>query len=227
LGHEVHVQYFAAARDLAGCAHEQLALPSSSVTVPELLQLLGERHARLAPYLGRMRVAINDELQSSSARVQAGDQVALLPPVAGGSALLYSALVREQPLSVDEAIAAVAHPSAGGIAIFLGVVRDHADQGAVAKLEYEAHPVIAKQEMERILGAITEARSGVRLYVSHRIGSLVVGEIAVVVAASAAHRAPAFEACREVIDRVKESVPIWKKEWSPDGAALWVNLEPA
>jgi molybdopterin synthase catalytic subunit/molybdopterin converting factor small subunit len=225
VAHEVQLQYFAAARDLAGCAEESLSLPAASVSIEELRALLAHKHARLAPYLARMLFAVNDELHAQAARVCAGDAVAVLPPVAGGSDAPFSYELRREPLSVDQAIAHVQHPGAGGISVFLGVVRDHAEQGAVAQLDYEAHPVLASRELERILVALAQEIPGTRLCVQHRLGSLAVGDIAVIVAASAAHRADAFRACRAAIDRIKESVPIWKKEWAPDGSALWVNLE--
>jgi molybdopterin synthase catalytic subunit len=225
VAHEVQLLYFAAARELTGCASERIALPSASVTVAELREYLAQRHARLAPLLERMCFAINDDLHAEHTHVRAGDEVAVLPPVAGGSDERVSFALRDEPLSLDRALAAVQHPSAGGIVIFLGVVRDHASQGAVARLDYEAHARLAERELERILTELATQHPGVRLTVQHRLGSLAVGDVAVIVAASAAHRGEAFSACRGAIDRVKESVPIWKKEWAPDGSALWVNLE--
>jgi MoaE-MoaD fusion protein len=242
----VTVSYFAAARDLAGCAEEQLALPAPAISAAELRTLLAARHVRLAPYLPRMRLALNDELRVAEVEIHAGDRVAVLPPVAGGSEPppvargselpLNTAssdpqcALRDAPLSVDEAIAAVAHSGAGGIALFLGVVRDHApraDAGRaeVARLDYEAHPVLALQELSRVLRELQLEHAGTRLCALHRVGQLAVGDIAVIVAASAAHRAQAFAACRAAIDRIKHSVPIWKKEWAADGSALWVNLD--
>lgn len=221
--HEVHVQYFAAARDLAGCAQETVALPGPSASLDELRAALAARHAQLAPYLARMRFAVNDELHPRDTEVKAGDEIAVLPPVAGGS---VACALFERPLSLDAALAAVQHPGAGALVLFLGTVRDHAEQGAVAKLDYEAHRSLAERELSRVLSELAGEFPGVRLCAHHRIGSLAVGDIAVVVAASAAHRAQAFEACRAAIDRIKETVPIWKKEWAPDGSALWVNLGP-
>ena len=221
--YEVEVQYFAAARDLAGCSHEHIALRTSEVSLAEFTQLLANRHPRLAPFLPRMRLALNDELHAVVATIRAHDRVAVLPPVAGGSDTLCE--LRDSPLSVDEAIAAVTHPGAGGIALFIGVVRDHAETGQVARLDYEAHERLAVQEMQRILRELVQEFPGVRLCALHRVGSLGIGEIAVIVAASAPHRAEAFAACRQAIDRIKASVPIWKKEWAQDGSALWVNLE--
>jgi molybdopterin synthase catalytic subunit len=221
--YEVSMHYYAAARELAGCQEEPLALPGPSVSLGVLRELLTARHASLGPHLPRMRFAINDEFCARDAEVRAGDAVSVLPPVAGGSDVQCALL--ETPLSLDAAVAAVRHPGAGGLVLFLGIVRDHAEKGAVSRLDYEAHTALAQREMLRVAHEVVSERPGVRLSVQHRVGSLAVGDIAVVVAASAAHRGEAFDACRAAIDRIKESVPIWKKEWAPDGSALWVNLE--
>jgi MoaE-MoaD fusion protein len=223
---DVQVHYFAAARDLAGCASQRISLPEPSVSLAQLSQLIAQLHPRLAPHLPRMRFAINDELHAQAPRVQAGDEVAVLPPVAGGSgASVIHCVLQAEPLSVDRAIAQVSHAGAGGIAVFLGVVRDHAEQGSVSRLDYEAHEKLAVREMSRILEEVTRELPETRISVQHRVGSLAVGDVAVVIAASAPHRGEAFAACRAAIDRIKQSVPIWKKEWAPDGTALWVNLE--
>jgi molybdopterin synthase catalytic subunit len=130
--------------------------------------------------------------------------------------------LQEKPLSVDEAIAHVSRPGAGGIAVFVGVVRDENDGRAVTKLEYSAYASMAKREMEAIATEIEKELDGVRVCALHRIGELVVGDAAVVCVASAPHRGEAFKACRLLIDRIKERVPIWKRETGPDGAA-WVG----
>lgn len=130
--------------------------------------------------------------------------------------------LRETALSLDEAVAHVAHPSAGGIATFLGVVRDHSEGRAVTRLEYSAYDAMAVREMQRIADEIAAEIGDVRLCALHRTGSLDVGDAAIVCAASAPHRDEAFRACRALIDRIKERVPIWKREIGPDGAA-WVG----
>ena len=130
--------------------------------------------------------------------------------------------IRSNPISVDECVEAVAHPSAGGTAVFIGTVRDESDARAVTLLEYEAYASMAEKEMVRISEEIEREVPGVRLAVLHRIGALAVGDLAVVCAASAPHRAEAFQACRLLIDRVKERVPIWKREHGPDGS-VWVD----
>jgi molybdopterin synthase catalytic subunit len=134
--------------------------------------------------------------------------------------------LRAVPLSVDEAIARVSHAGAGAICVFLGTVRDHNDGRAVVRLEYEAYAAMAGAEMRRIAGEIAGEIAGVRLAVVHRTGSLSVGELAVVCAASAPHRDEAYRACRALIDRVKARVPIWKREHGPDGA-YWVGWHDA
>jgi molybdopterin synthase catalytic subunit len=134
--------------------------------------------------------------------------------------------VLETPLSVAEATAAVAAPDVGGIDLFLGVVRDHNDGRAVTRLEYHAYVSMAEKEMQRIAEEIERELPGVRLAALHRVGSLSVGDLAVVCAAGAAHRGEAFTACRALIDRIKQRVPIWKREHGPDGP-YWVGWEDA
>ncbi len=233
----VQVRYFAAARELARCDSETVTLPGAEITAADLLALLALRHPSLAPYVGRLRVAINDELRYDSPIVRAGDVIDVMPPVAGGAPVVTGArwlelqegrgrvAVRGEPLSVDETIRVVSHPGAGGIAVFIGVVRDHADGKAVAQLDYEAHETLAEQELAKVAGEVLAQHAGARVCAVHRTGSLPVGEQAVVVAASAPHRAEAFAACRLLIELIKERVPIWKKEWGVDGAAGWVNLD--
>ena len=123
-------------------------------------------------------------------------------------------------------IASVKHAGAGAVCAFLGVVRDHDEGRSVVRLEYEAYPTMAVAEMKRIAGELAAETPGVRLAVVHRTGSLVVGDVAVVCAASAPHRGEAYRACRELIDRVKARVPIWKREHGPDGA-WWVGWQDA
>ena len=131
-----------------------------------------------------------------------------------------------QALSVERVIAAVSHPSAGGIDVFVGVVRDHNDGRAVSLLEYEAYATMAVAEMRRVADEIMAAMPGVRLAAVHRVGALVVGDAAVVCAASAVHRGEAFRACQALIDGIKGRAPIWKREHGPDGP-YWVGWADA
>jgi molybdopterin synthase catalytic subunit len=134
--------------------------------------------------------------------------------------------VRDTPLVVAEAVAAVSAPDVGGIDLFLGAVRNHNDGRAVTRLEYHAYVSMAEKEMQRIAEEIAREIPGVRLAALHRVGALAVGDLAVVCAAGAVHRAEAFAACRALIDRIKHRVPIWKREHGPDGP-YWVGWEDA
>lgn len=134
--------------------------------------------------------------------------------------------VRDDALRIEDVIARVARPSAGGIDVFVGCVRDDNEGRAVVLLEYEAYRPMALAEMQRIGEEIERAHEGVRVAASHRVGALRVGDLAVVCAASAPHRAEAFAACRALIDEIKHRVPIWKREHGPDGA-YWVDWQDA
>lgn len=130
--------------------------------------------------------------------------------------------VQEAPLSLDELARAVADPGAGAVCTFTGTVRDHSDAGIVTGLTYEAWHELAEQRLAELAGEILERWPVIRVAIVHRVGELSVGEASVIVAVSAAHRAEAFEACRHGIERLKEDVPIWKKEGLVSGDAHWV-----
>lgn len=134
--------------------------------------------------------------------------------------------IRDTALSVAEVIAAVSRPEAGGISVFVGTVRNDNLGRAVTLLEYQAYASMANKEMARIGAEISGEIAGVELAVLHRVGSLGIGEAAVVCAASAPHRGEAFTACRLLIDRIKARVPIWKREHGPSGP-YWVGWEDA
>ncbi|MEU2944066.1 molybdenum cofactor biosynthesis protein MoaE [Nocardiopsis alba] len=137
------------------------------------------------------------------------------------------AVVRDTPLSVDEVLAAVAHPRAGGTAVFIGTVRDHDHGRDVSALSYSAHPTVEarlREVMEKVLSNTSVAgRPVVRMAAAHRVGDLRIGDLAVVVAAAAEHREEAFAACRRLIDDLKAQVPIWKNQAFEDGATEWVG----
>jgi molybdopterin synthase catalytic subunit len=130
--------------------------------------------------------------------------------------------IRAEPLSVDEVRAAVADPTAGGIAIFIGAVRDHDHGRSVSALSYSAHPS-AVAELAKVAEKIAASHPVLAMAVVHRVGDLDIGDLAVVAAVSAAHRDVAFTACRELIDQVKATVPIWKHQSFTSGGSEWVN----
>ena len=130
--------------------------------------------------------------------------------------------VRESELSLDEVRAAVADPAAGGIALFAGAVRDSDHDRGVSGLSYSAHPS-AVDELRRVAEVIAEKYPVIGIAAVHRVGDLAIGDLAVVLAVSCAHRAEAFDACRDLIDILKASVPIWKHQRFDDGTAEWVG----
>ena len=130
--------------------------------------------------------------------------------------------VRESELSVDEVRAAVADPAAGGIALFAGAVRDTDHDRGVTGLSYSAHP-LATDELRRVAEVIAEKYPVIGIAAVHRVGDLAIGDLAVVLAVSCPHRAEAFDACRDLIDILKASVPIWKHQRFDDGTAEWVG----
>jgi molybdopterin synthase catalytic subunit/molybdopterin converting factor small subunit len=221
---KVSVHYYAAARELSGCESSTFEFVPDVVPQAELRSAVTDRFPSLAAFLERMRLAVNGDFVDASQPIHDGDRIDVLPPVAGGSPIVLCE-ISEQEISLDQVRIAVEHPGAGGICIFHGVVRDHADGKQVARLDYEAHETLAQKEMRRVLEGVAAEHSGVRIAAVHRVGKLDIGDVAVCVAASAAHRDDAFTACRKAIDRIKETVPFWKKEWGPDGGAHWVNLD--
>jgi molybdopterin synthase catalytic subunit len=217
---QLRVLYFAVFRERLGRDHETIELADGDVAA--LIAALEERHPPIRALRGRYRVAVNQAMVGPEERLADGDEIALIPPVAGGAS--HVRLLAE-PLSLDRCVAAVASPACGGIVTFTGLVRDHSHGERIVRLEYEAYPSMACAVMGRLCAAIEAASPGVRLAVEHRTGTLAVGDIAVVIAAAAPHRAEAFAACRALIDQLKDEVPIWKKEFGESGAE-WVGLGP-
>jgi molybdopterin synthase catalytic subunit len=141
-------------------------------------------------------------------------------PTRAGAVRLVA--LREQPLDVGEVTAAVSDPAAGGLAVFVGAVRDHDGGQAVSQLEYTAHPS-AEQRLAEVAAEVAAEFDVVAVAAVHRVGVLQIGDAAVVSAVSAAHRGTAFEASRALIDRLKERVPIWKHQLFVDGSEEWVG----
>ena len=210
---KIAVRYFAHLRERLRRESDSIELADGS-TVGDLLLLLGEREPLVAASRRSLQVAVNMEFMPAKTQLKDGDEVALIPPVAGGSALVR---LSRQPLQYDEVIAAVSGPGQGGIVLVAGLVRDHNDGKQVVRLDYEAYDEMAVRKMAEIAARIEAEQPGVRVAMVHRVGSLQIGDLAVILAASAPHRGEAFAACRAAIEALKVEVPIWKKEFSPDG----------
>ena len=222
MSNTITVLYFAAARERVGLPRESLELPPGA-RVTDVLRLLATRHPALAPLLPHLRVAVNQEFSSAEAEVPAGAELALIPPVAGGSGGLFR--VVDRPLRLEEVVEAVSGEAYGGLVTFSGSVRNQTRGRRVLRLEYEAYPPMAEKKLAEIGAEVAGKFNGTRLAIVHRVGMLMPGELAVVIAAAAPHRKEAFLGCEHAIERLKQDVPIWKKEFFEDGE-VWVGLGP-
>jgi molybdopterin synthase catalytic subunit len=191
-------------------------------TAHDVWRLLLDQHPAIAPFAGRLAVSVNFEICSLDAEIHDGDEIAFLPPVSGGAG---TCSLSDGPIDVGKVVARVSGPGMGGIVTFIGAVRNRARGRDIRHLEYESYPEMAEREMQRIADAAAERWPGTRVAIAHRAGHLEIGDLAVVIAAAAPHRAEAFEACRYAIDTLKETVPIWKKEVATDGE-YWVDDRP-
>lgn len=228
------VLLFAGLRQRAGRAELVVELDPPSPTVAELRRAIAARHPELGS-IDHCRFAIDQEFALEDQPVGPGVEIALIPPVSGGSGVALDpdpdawtgvrSRLSRAPISLAEVVAAVEHRDAGGIATFTGNVREASRGKRVLRLEYEAYAPMAVRVMDAIALAVEQEIPGARVAIAHRIGTLVVGESAVVIAASAAHRDEAFRACRETIERLKQDVPIWKKEIDDEGGE-WIGRGP-
>jgi molybdopterin synthase catalytic subunit len=212
---DVEVRLFAMLRERAGAGTRELRLPCGA-TVADALDRLAEQDAPLGELLARMPVAtaVNREYAAAARVLEAGDELAMIPPVSGGAqAGAIHADVIEEGLSADRLTALVADPRAGAIVVFQGVTRE------IAALEYEAYAEMAREQIESILRACVEDHGLCAAAAEHRVGRVALGEPSVIVAVSAPHRAEAFAGARAAIDEIKTQAPIWKRE--EDGG--WVG----
>lgn len=216
----VVVLYFAGARDAAGTGRETLA--AAPPTVGALRRALEEAHPRLARVLPRCRIAVDQDFAPDDAPLRDGAEVAIVPPVAGGAGRLFA--VVDRPLALAEVVDAVAAPGLGGVVTFTGAVRDETRGRRVLRLEYEAYREMAERKLAEI-GEALAREHGAEVAVVHRVGVLLPGDAAVVIACAAPHRTAAFRACEACIERLKRDVPIWKREVFEDGSE-WVGLGP-
>jgi molybdopterin synthase catalytic subunit len=214
----VRVKLFGSLREEAGAAELSVDL-AEGARVSALRAQLAEKLPILARLGERLAVSVNLEVAKLDRVLEENDEVAFLPPVAGG---VGRCSLSSAPLDEAAVTARVSGPDAGGVVTFVGQVRDHARGHAIQHLEYEAYPEMAEREMQKIADAAGERWPGTRVAIAHRTGRLEIGDLAVVIAAASPHRAQAFEACRFAIDTLKQTVPIWKKEVATDGA-YWVD----
>jgi molybdopterin synthase catalytic subunit len=219
----VTVLFFGVLKEMLGGESQLLDLPHGA-TVNAVLRHYSERLPKQPKLWPSLAVAVNQSYALGSCVLRDGDEVALLPPVSGGSSAPIVSLLRE-PIASASVVAAVKQGEDGAVVVFDGIVRNHTRGRRTLYLVYEAYEDMALRMMHELaLQAVAE--HGVRqVALVHRLGRLEVGETSVLIAVSSAHRAQAFEACRWLIDTLKKTVPIWKKEHFEDGA-VWADGEP-
>jgi molybdopterin synthase catalytic subunit len=205
----LQVKLFAMLKERAGRERIEVTLPEGA-TVGDLL---GE----LSDLVGAMpvRVAVNREYAEEESALRSGDELALIPPVSGGSDDVYAA-VSAEPLSLERVTRMVVRDGAGAVVTFQGITRE------VERLEYEAYEEMAAERIESILAGVHERHGLQAIAAEHRVGGVPLGEPSVIVAASAAHRPQAFDGAREAIDAIKAEAPIWKREVEGE-EARWVR----
>jgi molybdopterin synthase catalytic subunit len=233
----VHVVAFATAAEALGGAERHVELPPGA-SLGDLRQVLERDHPALAALWPRLALAVDGRLAPADVELADGVEVALLPPVSGGSggprragdetarmALVRVALV-DGPLDAARLAAAVSGPSRGAVVTFQGTVRDHHQGRPVARLDYTAYRPMAEAVLRRIVAELEAANRDLRAAVAHRLGEVPAGETSVVIAVASPHRADAFDAARQALERLKREVPIWKREHYADGGAAWREEEP-
>lgn len=225
---QVRVLYFALVRDRAGERQEELTLPDAA-TIQDLREHLGEIHPNLRELLPSTLFAINKEFAFPDERIQDGDEIAVFPPVSGGADPPTQDFFQltEEPLDLNALLAKLVTPTSGAACVFTGVVRGVTEREGgreTTELEYESFNAMAESKLQQIAEEIRERWPGVEsIAIVQRTGRLEPGAPAVMIACTSAHRDEGiFEAARYGIDRLKQIVPIWKKEISPDGE-VWVE----
>jgi molybdopterin converting factor subunit 1 len=228
----VHVKllFFATLKDIIGAREIQLDLPKGA-TVNDVWERLESNYPRLKPYRSIVLTSVNEEYVDRAALVSDGDEVALFPPVSGGSTspdAEIAELPREVYRITREAIDArslatlMLRGEAGAICIFEGVVRNNSKGKTTRYLEYEAYENMALKKMEEIGEFVRGAWEIDAIAIVHRLGHMDIGETSVAIIVTSAHRRASFDACEYAIDRLKKIVPIWKKEFFEDGE-VWIE----
>ena len=221
---KVAVRLFARYREAVGRDRIEIDLPEGG-TVETAWETVSRRFPALGQYRPFTLFALREDYVPPEHRLGEGDELCLFPPVSGGAGGPDWIEVTTDPLSERAVSEAVSDAGAGAIALFSGVVRDQTGGRRVKFLEYEAHTPMALAKMREIAALIrTRWPDVLRVAMIHRIGRLEIGESSVMIAVSSPHRRVAFEACHFAIDTLKETVPVWKKEYFEDGE-VWVGLQ--
>jgi molybdopterin synthase catalytic subunit len=217
----VRILFFGLLKDVAGKSSDSLELPEGA-SVRDVLEHYLMRVPKLQTAMASIAVAVNQQYASAETTLKSGDEVALLPPVSGGSG---KAAITRDAIRTADALARLKRGEDGAAVVFEGVVRNQTRGRAAIYLDYEAYEEMALDQLESLAHQALKEFAIRDVAIVHRLGRLEVGEISVLIVVASAHRAAAFDACRWVIDTLKRTVPIWKKEYFEDGA-VWADGEP-
>ncbi|MGC1373149.1 MAG: molybdopterin converting factor subunit 1 [Candidatus Sulfotelmatobacter sp.] len=222
----LRVLFFGILKDIAGRASDSLELPAGA-TVRDVLDRCVSRLPEIKNVMPSVAVAVNQQYAGSDTMLNDGDEVAFLPPVSGGlegPAPSHAWIVRQR-IDTGSILEGIKRGEDGAAVIFEGVVRNQTRGRKTLYLDYEAYEEMALQQMEGLAQQALQQFQIRDVALVHRLGRLEIGEISVLIVVASAHRAAAFDACRWVIDTLKRTVPIWKKEYFEDGA-VWADGEP-
>lgn len=215
---KISVVYLGGSRVQAGCAQETVDVVAPA-TLADVVKAILALHPALVPLSGNVRWARNHTIAELDEIVEEADEIALLPPVAGGQP---RAVVTAEAVDVGHAVSRVTHAGAGAVVTFIGTVRDNARGQRVRQITYEVYEPMATRELDRIAVDCEREWPETRIFVAHRYGVLAVGDVAVAIAVASPHREAAFAACRAMLERIKTDVPIWKNELGENGES-WVG----
>jgi MoaE-MoaD fusion protein len=230
----VRILFFGQLKEVAGRERDTLELPEGA-RVCDLLQRYAETAPALRSYYDAMAVALNQEYSEAGATLHDGDEVALIPPVSGGSTggetppgqpagrRRYACIVWEK-IDTPTVVEGIKRPEDGAVAMFEGIVRNHSRNRRTLYLDYEAYEQMALKKLEELAEQALAQFAVREVAIVHRLGRLEIGETSVLIVVASAHRGAAFDACRWLIDTLKKTVPIWKKEHFEDGA-VWADGE--
>lgn len=218
----IRVLFFGILKDVAGLSSDSPELPEHA-RLADVLNHYQRMLPRFKELMPSLAMSVNQEYASPDVSLKNGDEVAFLPPVSGGQDLTHVTLIRD-PIEADKLLARIKQPEDGAVVSFDGVVRNNTRGRRTLYLEYEAYESMALKQMEELAAQALSRFSVREIAVVHRLGHLRIGETSVFIAVASAHRAAAFDACRWLIDSLKRTVPIWKKEFFEDGA-VWADGE--
>jgi molybdopterin synthase catalytic subunit len=219
---KIKVLFFGVTQDLTGLQEEQTEFPEGA-NLDGLWGRYAARFPRLNDHSGVLLMAVNQEIADRARPLKDGDEVAFLPLVSGGSSGDYYLLTRS-PIPTADLVRQQKASGDGAVVVFEGVVRNNSGGRRTLYLEYEAYEPMAIRKLEKIGGEVRREFEIDHIGMMHRLGRLEIGETSVVIIVTAAHRRAAFGACQFAIDRLKEIVPIWKKEYFVDGS-VWAEGE--